>query len=201
MQVHNARMIQRQKFMLFTALSLLAYILLMPSGMYAETTPVSPSAQIITSTPSYKNVDYTLPYPGLLPDSPLYPLKAFRDKLISMFISDPLQKAKFDLLQTDKRVNSSIYLFNRKHRNENLITTTISKGENYFEEGIGQIRQAKMQGQSNPDIIHLFSKASQKHIELIREMEVKVTGAFKKDLHSSEIRMIDLEKTVDSMKK
>lgn len=169
--------------------------------LFLVVSPFSSFAAIATPTPTptYKNVDYTLPYPGLLPDNPLYPLKAFRDKVISMFISDPLKKAKFDLLQADKRINASLYLYNQRHDKEDIISSTISKGENYFEDGIGQIRQAKMQGEDDHDIIRLFSKSSQKHIEVLRMMESKATGIFKKDLLSDETRVLGFEKTVDTM--
>ena len=56
------------------------------------------------------HVDYQLPYPGMLPDNPLYFLKVFRDNLTSFFINKPLDKAHFDLLQSDKDVEASYLL-------------------------------------------------------------------------------------------
>src|SRR3989344_1770388 len=77
-----------------------------------------------------KSVDYDLPYPGLLPDHPLYFLKMMRDSAIGFLISDPLKKAEFDLLQADKRLNSGLYLLhNDKDKNAELAQSTISKGE------------------------------------------------------------------------
>ena len=40
-----------------------------------------------------QRVDYELPYPGLLPDSPLYFLKISRDRLIEFMIGDPIKKS------------------------------------------------------------------------------------------------------------
>ncbi len=57
-----------------------------------------------------ETVDYTLPYPGILPDNPLYPLKAFRDRMVSVLIADPVKKSLFNLLQADKRLQSAVYL-------------------------------------------------------------------------------------------
>ena len=34
-------------------------------------------------------VDYNLPYPGILPDHPLYPLQKIRDWLLVTFTRDP----------------------------------------------------------------------------------------------------------------
>lgn len=180
------------KGMLLSTFFLFVFSISASVTSFAQTTVLSP-------TPTYKNVDYTLPYPGLLPDNPLYPLKAFRDKVISMFISDPLKKAKFDLLQSDKRINASLYLYNQQHDKEDVIMNTISKGENYFEDGIAQIRQAKVQGEDSRDIVRLYSKASQKHIEILRLMESKTAGDFKTGLKNDEMRVLGFEKTVGSM--
>src|SRR3989338_6920091 len=76
--------------------------------------------------------DYQLPYPGILPDNPLYNLKTLRDKVWSFLISNPSKKAEFDLLQADKRLSVAIALFDLKKYD--LAEATISKGENYFED-------------------------------------------------------------------
>ena len=74
-----------------------------------------------------KDIEYTLPYPGILPDSPLYFLKTARDKIVSFLISDPLKKAEFNLLAADKRLNSGIFLFNKGKEKYKLALSTISK--------------------------------------------------------------------------
>ena len=38
-------------------------------------------------------VEYVLPYPGMLPDNPIYKLKTARDRLLIMFISSPANRA------------------------------------------------------------------------------------------------------------
>src|SRR5260370_21185893 len=83
-------------------LFLLLLAAIFPSLALAQTP--STSDAMATSTPAANMVEYNLPYPGLLPDNFLYPLKTFRDKIISFFISDPLKKASFDVLQSDKRI-------------------------------------------------------------------------------------------------
>lgn len=44
----------------------------------------------LESTPS---AEYILPYPGMLPDNPIYKLKTARDRLLIMFISSPANRA------------------------------------------------------------------------------------------------------------
>jgi len=97
------------------------------------------------TTPTPTQVDYTLVYPGILPDNPLYIFKAIRDGLVRMFISDPKQKATFDLLQADKRLSASIMLQTKKG-SEDTIVTTVSKAENYFSFAVGEASVARQQG-------------------------------------------------------
>src|ERR1035437_474186 len=70
---------------------------------YAQSTP---SAQI-------RDVQYDLPYTGILPDNPLYFLKALRDNILNSLITDPLKKARFDLLMADKRLGGAVDLINK----------------------------------------------------------------------------------------
>src|SRR5260221_13808872 len=107
------------------------------------------SAQQQLSTPSAgmqeKTSDYTLPYPGILPDNPLYVFKAMRDRMVSWFITDPKNKATFDLLQADKRVAAAFAMSKERPVNGLLVVQTISKGENYFSEAISEMEVARRQ--------------------------------------------------------
>ena len=128
-----------------------------------------------------KKVEYELPYPGLLPDSPLYSLKAFRDAIIGFLISDPLKKANFYLLQADKRLSAGLSLIENK-KNYSLAESTISKGENYFEKAIGKVQEAKTQGMDIKDIASRLLTSSKKHQEvianLIKNADAKTKGSF-----------------------
>lgn len=119
-----------------------------------------------------KKVEYQLPYPGLLPDSPLYFLKAVRDAVIDFLISDPLKKADFYLLQADKRVNAGFYLVETKNNYE-LAESTISKGENYFEKAIVKTKEANSQGMDIGGIKNRLLASSQKHQEVIADLMTK----------------------------
>ncbi len=144
----------------------------------------SPSAQI--------KVEYALPYPGLLSDSPLYFLKTTRDRIISFLISDPLKKAEFDLLQADKRLAAGIYLSN-KNKYE-LAITTISKGENYFESSLQKAEEAKKQGIAVDSIASSLYHSSLKHQEIIKELEQKTKGDLRAKFAQEVKRAVEFEK-------
>lgn len=148
-----------------------------------------------TSTPSSnKTIDYTLPYPGLLPDNPLYIFKAARDRIVEILISDPIKKANFDLLAADKRLNEAVSLFNKGKSKYALAETTISKGENYFEKGIAQVERAKRGGIDTAGTSERFHLASLKHREIIKSLINKSSGDIKQRLLLDDKRIEEFEK-------
>jgi len=79
------------------------FVFIFSLALAQESSPIAP-----TNAPS--PVAYSLPYPGILPDHPLYFLKTVRDFILSKLISSPVKKVEFDLLQADKKLNMSIFL-------------------------------------------------------------------------------------------
>ncbi len=114
-------------------------------------------------------VVYQLPYPGILPDHPLYFIKAIRDHLIAFLNRDPIKKSEYYLLLSDKRVAMSLELTQKgKYQ---LAITTFSKGEKYFLKILPLIKLAKKQGNSPPaEFLEKLKTANQKHTELIDEL-------------------------------
>ncbi|MDP3987930.1 MAG: DUF5667 domain-containing protein [Candidatus Levybacteria bacterium] len=155
---------------------------------------VSHTAFAQDATPSANSQsDYLLPYPGLLPDSLLYPLKLVRDRIVGFLISDPLKKSEFNLLQADKRLSSGISLFEKRKDKEELVYSTISKGENYFEEAIVKLDEAKKQGSPNTsDISTKLSQSAKKHAEVLKDLKKKVKN--KQGFENLEKRVEGFEK-------
>lgn len=76
--------------------------LLLTTSVSAQT-PINP-------TP----VDYQLPFPGILPDHPLYTLKKIRDWLLFTFNRNPVKKIELNLLFADKKIAMAQNLFEKK---------------------------------------------------------------------------------------
>jgi hypothetical protein len=148
---------------------------------YAKEQPIS------ISTPS-ATVEYSLPYPGILPDNPLYFMKALRDKVVSFFISDPLKKAEFNLLMADVRLNAALYLFEKGESKYGLAETTISKAENYFYNSLVMVNNAKQQGMRLNDIVPKLITAAQKHRQAIRDLQSKSPPLIRSRLFEDEMR-------------
>ena len=155
-------------------------------------------AQAISTSEASLNVQYALPYAGILPDNPLYFLKALRDNLWNLFITDPLQKADYDLLMADKRVGAASSLLDKGE--VDLAITTLSKSGNYFYLAIQQASLAKKQGENVNDILAKLINASLKHQQVIFAMEEKTHGSARLVLQVSQKRAEEFEKSVEQLK-
>ena len=147
-------------------------------------------AQDVSPIPTPR-VNYELPYPGLLPDSPLYFLRIIRDKVVSFLIADPLKKAEFNLLQADKRLNAGIFLFNKSKVSMSI--STISKAENYFEESLQKVKEAKEQGMETTELMNKLIDSSKKHLEVLKSLEEKSPKNFKSSFHQELQRVEEFE--------
>ena len=140
---------------------------------FGAATP-TPSASV--ETKSFQ-VDYFLPYPGkILPDSPLWSLKAVRDFLWYRLTVDPLKRAEIALLFSDKRIGASQTLFENK--NSDLGVTTLTKSEKYLETAFQNEEEARKRGVDTSSFLIKYSLASLKHRQVIDQiLEMAPEGA------------------------
>ena len=116
------------------------------------------------------NIDYQLPYPGkILPDSPLWPLKALRDKVWLWITTNPTRKAELKLLFADKRLGSARILFEKGKPEEGL--TTLTKAEKYLEETGWQVEENRKNGNDVYEFLQILAKASLKHYEVMQNIQ------------------------------
>lgn len=143
-------------------------------------------------------VSYDLPYPGILPDNPLYFLKAVRDNLLGFLITDPIKKSQYDLLQSDKRLIASQKLLEKGKTS--LSITTLSKSGNYFYNAIEKAALGKNQGQDANLILDKLLNASKKHQEIIFEMAKTQKGENEKMYLSYVKRAKQFQEKVEQIK-
>jgi len=170
-------------------LGILLILFLLPfQKTFAQSTP---SAAII-------NVQYDLPFTGILPDNPLYFLKALRDNVLGMFITDPTKKAEYDLLMADKRLGGAEALIVKDK--DDLAITTLSKSGNYFYQAIGLAEDAKKQGVNVNDIVSKLVTASMKHQQVIFQMTQQADSNAKGTLEASLNRVKDFQSSAEQLK-
>lgn len=128
----------------------------------------------IPSSPMTKT-EYFLPYPGILPDHPLYFVKRARDRILDFLIVDPIRKAEFYILQADKYIGMGTLLI-EKGKTE-LGKQMIEEGERYFPKVVIILNEAKQNGKEFPDyLLERLTKSLAKHEEVIIETMAKVPG-------------------------
>jgi len=157
-------------FILFAALLSLAVLPNRGVGAYSdEKEGNGERAAVLDSEPeSESRLFYPLPYPGILPNNPLYPLKALRDRVLEFLIRDPLKKADFYLLMSDKRLNMGIFLTDRKQ--PSLAESTVSKGEKYFFKGVELVENIESQ-EEKQQLANKYKKALLKHEEVVNNLK------------------------------
>ncbi len=135
----------------------------------------------ITPTPTSTPVQYSLPYPGILPGNPLFFLKTIRDNIISFMISNPQKKAEFNLLQADKSFATGQYLLD-KNQDEVQALVSFNQGNKYFEDALEKLKEANQQGFASKDFAKKLSLANLKYQEIILGVIEKAKGEDKKQL-------------------
>ncbi len=153
---------------------------------------------LITPTPP-PVADYALPYPGILPNNPLYPIKMARDKIILLLITDPYKKAQFNLLQADKRIGAAIFLVNDNKKNGQLAVTTIEKGENYYHDAVADALALKKEGRNMGSFLHDLDRAASKHISLMTTLQ-KLLPEQREELSLLKARMQSYQLQVTQVK-
>ncbi len=146
--------------------------------------------------PTAVPVEYTLPYPGLLPDSPFYFFKVIRDRIMGFLTSNSLRKAELDLLQADKRIEATRILF-AKNRTD-LGQSTLSKALNYLEGAIKEVEEAKQEGMPTGDIVKRLTLATHKYKEVISEIKKK-SKMSKDQIGTEEARFDKLREKVEQL--
>lgn len=133
--------------------------------------------------PEIEQVDYYLPYPGILPDHPLYWLKMFRDRIMLVLTKSPVDKYGRLLLYADKRVGAAKVLI--EGGKAELGVTTATKAEKYLEQAINEFKAIDDPGKATPEERERLIKAGMKHEEVLNAVLDKVPDQSKPALQDA----------------
>ena len=128
-------------------------------------------AQETESSTKSAAIKYDLAYPGILPDNPLYKLKVLRDKITALLISEPMKKAEFYLLQTDKGILATAILVDKGEIK--LAQETALKSEHNMTLLTYELK--KLTKRPSSDFIGKMKTASLKHQEVLNSLIKRVT--------------------------
>lgn len=176
-----------QSIVIFTS-----FLILLVTPIFAQKKLLTP-----TPTPTTTKVEYVLPYPGILPDNPLYFIKRLRDRILDFLIVDPVRKAEFYLLQADKRIGMGVALIEKG--NTTLAESTISEGEKYFAQAVNSLQSVSNSGKEVPGyIVDRLKKSIVKHEEILNGLILKATGS---ELPGFKASLVLIEKTASEIAK
>ncbi len=109
---------------------------------------------------------YVLPYPGILPDHPLYFLKAFRDRIVELLISDPVRKAEFYVLQSDKWLNTA--LFTKEAKKTEYLERSLRYAVDFERRAVSALEGVKQSGkQIEPSLLEKLTWSNRKHMQIL----------------------------------
>ncbi|OGG00961.1 hypothetical protein A2153_02590 [Candidatus Gottesmanbacteria bacterium RBG_16_38_7b] len=124
-------------------------------------------------------VDYHLPYPGILPDHPLYSLKRFRDFLLITFNRHPLKKVELYLLFSDKKIAMSSDLLDK--RKFDLTVDTLRESQSDLLKSAGVLLSSSQKNILPEGLADKVELAAKKHQEVIKNIFTAITDLKKRE--------------------
>lgn len=149
-------------------------------GQTEEENKASPLGES-TESAEIAESDYDLPYPGMLPDHPLYKLKVLRDKILLFLTRDPFKKAQRHLQMADKEFMMALKLAEKDKMP--LAQHTAFKAEHHMTLLNTELRRHAYSGKGlNQSFIDRAHKAVQKHQEVLKGMMARANEQEKESL-------------------
>jgi len=174
-------------------------ILFLIAGVWHTVLAVNPESNTQSVENAKVKIEYALPYPGVLPDHPLYMLKRLRDYILEQIIVEPVRKGEFYVLQGDKRLEMSVLLLASGKRV--LAETTTSKAEKYMEKAVDTFLAYQKTGASVPTYVADHIRLSLlKHEEVIGGMLSSANEEQKNGLTESLGRVQQLQERAKELK-
>jgi hypothetical protein len=175
---------------LLLGLVISSFFVLFTLAAAQEATPLLP-------TPS--PVVYTLPYPGIMPNHPLYFLKALRDQLLMLLITEPVKKVEFRLLLAEKSLNTSIFL-TQQHNKQALAVKTLTQGSEYLKTAETLLAQAPTSSDRLNNVKDRFGKLLTKYTEVVRTLTPQFSDEYRQGLITIEQQLTTLSARVTEKK-
>ena len=120
-------------------------------------------------------VEYYLPYPGILPDHPMYWLKMIRDRVMLWLTRDTTKKLDRLLLYADKRIGAAEALADGNQLE--LAVSTATKAEKYLDQVVAGLEE--LSEEERGDMEGRVRRAVGKHIEILEAMDKVADGEAK----------------------
>lgn len=132
---------------------------------------------VVTETGVTATVDYYLPYPGILPDHPIYFMKMMRDRVLLWLTRNKVERTQRLLLYADKRIHAAKVLV--EGNQGELGVTTATKAERYLEQAVEQWSQLDGSEARKDILLETLVKAQLKHEEILLKIHERLPSAMR----------------------
>jgi len=163
-----------------------------------KTNTATAPSETITPSPAPAE-EYVLPYPGMLPDSPLYFLKTLRDRVMEFLVTDPVRKIDFYVLESDKDLNAGILL--GLENKKSFVMTTFTQSLKDMGKAVSLATSMKGQGKMvTSDSIDHMAKSLAKHEQVLIDFVSKTSGTEKDNFDALVTQIKSFESEVAKLK-
>lgn len=118
-----------------------------------------------------QHIEYNLPFPGILPDHPLYKLKVLRDKIMLWLTINPKNKTDLYLLLTDKGILATAMLVDKNQIP--LAKQTALKAEHNYTLLTQELY--RLPEKPSPEFFLKLKTAAAKHQEVLQSLSGRVS--------------------------
>ena len=135
---------------------------------------------VFAQTPAFPTpVDYKLPYPGILPDHPLYRFKKIRDFIIYSLNRSPQKRIELNLLFADKKIVMAQTLLEK--RETDLAVDTLLDSQMDLFKAASLLPVLSEKNILPVGLSDKISLSSQKHSEIINMIYTSVSDLSQKE--------------------
>jgi hypothetical protein len=132
------------------------------------------AANLENMTPYPKpTIIYVLPYPGILPDHPLYFLKNIRDKIVILSKRNQIQKSQIFLLLADKNLVMGRQLLEKG--DFELSIKSFQMSQNYILNAVDSLKKVEV-SVIPPGVVDKMKLAIAKHEEVMKNISENETN-------------------------
>ncbi len=169
---------------------LMAAVLLVIGGLFLTTAAFAQEA-----TPSAEEEIYT---PKLLPDSPFYFLKKFKEKIELFLAQSPEAQAEKQTEFATRRVAEAKVMIKRnKHH---LVVKLMEKHEKHLDQAEKKIEEAKEKGKDVERVLAIVAEATSIHQKVLAEVYEKVPEQAKEAIeHAIEVSNQGQERALEAI--
>lgn len=121
-----------------------------------------------------QEVLYYLPYPGILPDHPVYWTKMLRDRIVELLTTNNEKRVDLWILYADKRLGAAKVLVEGNKAEQGVLTATKANG--YLTKAVARVEEMKGKGVNVGEVANKMERETLKHAQILDQLSKRENG-------------------------